>query len=1025
MKKIKTKFLLLAIACLMTSFSWAQQRTISGTVIDESGETLPGVNVFVKGTTSGTISDIEGKYSIMIPDGASATLVYSFVGFATQEIAVGNQSSINVQLVSDAIGLDEVVAIGYGSVKKSDLTGSVESINAEKLTEMSKTDVGQAIQGQVAGVDVRRLSSKPGAQLSIKIRGNTVLKNTNVTKDGISDDLDEDLSKPLYVVDGVFMDDLSILNPSDIEKMDVLKDASATAIYGSRGANGVVIITTKTGVSGKMQVTYDGTFGVNTATNVPDFYNGDEYVSYVSDALRGEKWEKQWEDGVASVEDWNNTVIDTDPEFFDEDERNNVANRNYTNWIDLIKETGIQTSHTLGFSGGESGLLYNASVGYTKDEGLMGIENYERYNISSSLSKKVSETITVGVRSYFAYSDREEGSKELFRSSLRLAPTLSAYEEDGSIKTVPDAQDVRFINPLYEANGSWEGNTRKYNMIANAFIEIRPTDWFNFKTNFAPELITQRYGEYRGLLTKTARNDQSRTRAYYETDFSNSYTWDNIANFDFNIKDGHNLKATFISSIYLQQEDGSDFEIRNIDSDSYSYYNIEGGDDIKVYDSYYSKETLTSFASRINYNIQEKYLFTFTGRYDGSSKLAKGNKWAFFPSAAFAWRVSQEPFLVDKDWLSNLKLRLSYGESGNDGVVSRYASQAYLSDDSYLFGNQSASGKVIDDLSNDDLRWERSKEYNIGVDLGLFDGRIRLGAEYYNKKTVDAILGKTLMALTGFSESEGNYGSVRNSGVELVLNTVNVKKGDFRWTSSFNFAKNKNEVVELTDDIQKQVYGTHGVLMVGQPIDAVYSYEKIGIWQMDEAAEAAKYGFVPGQYKFKDQNNDGILSAEDDKVVIGSNSPDWTGGMTNNFNYKNLDLSVMVYTRQGVFGHSEFYSHFAPHNGDGATFNHLDMDYWTPNNQDAENPMPGVGSDDEWYFADMSFVKVGNIGLGYNMPKQIINKLNISSLRFSLDVQNPFTFSDYKGPDPETGLQNSYNMAYSVRTVLFGLKLKL
>ncbi|MGQ1947735.1 SusC/RagA family TonB-linked outer membrane protein [Geofilum sp. OHC36d9] len=1025
MKKIKTRFLLLAIACLMTSFSWAQQRTISGTVIDEGNETLPGVNVFVKGTNSGTITDIDGNYSLMITDASAATLIFSFVGFTNQEIKVGNKAVIDVQLVADAIGLDEVVAIGYGSVKKSDLTGSVESIGAEKLTEMNKTDVGQAIQGQVAGVDVRRLSSKPGAQLSIKIRGNTVLKNTNVKKDGVSNDLDDDLSKPLYVVDGVFMDDLSILNPSDIEKMDVLKDASATAIYGSRGANGVVIITTKNGVSGKMQVTYDGTFGVNTATNTPDFYNGDEYVSYVSDALRGGQWESQWEDGVASVEDWNNTVIDTDTEFYDEDERNNVANRNYTNWIDLVKETGIQTSHTLGFSGGESGLLYNASVGYTKDEGLVGIENYERYNISSSLSKKISKVVTAGIRSYFSYSDREEGSMELFRSSFRLAPTVSAYEEDGSIKTVPDAQDVRFINPLHEANGSWNVNTRKYNIIANAFIEIKPTAWFNFKTNFAPELITQRYGEYRGLLTKTARNDQSRTRSYYRANYSNSYTWDNIANFDFNVREGHNLKATLISSIYLQQEEGSALQVRNIDSDSYSYYNTAGGDDIQEYGTFYSKETLTSFASRINYNIYEKYLFTFTGRYDGSSKLAKGNKWAFFPSAAFAWRVSQEPFLADKDWLSNLKLRLSYGESGNDGVVSRYASQAYLSDDSYLFGNQSASAKVIDDLSNDDLRWERSKEYNIGVDLGFFDSRIRLGAEYYNKKTVDAILGKTLMALTGFSESEGNYGSVRNSGVELVLNTVNIQKGDFSWSSSFNFAKNKNEVVELTDDIEKEVYGTHGVLMVGEPIDAMYAYEKIGIWQMDEAEEADKYGYVPGQYKFKDQNNDGILSAEDDKVVIGSHSPDWTGGMTNNFSYKNLDLSVMVYTRQGVFGHSEFYSHFATHNGDGATFNHIDMDYWTPNNQNSTNPMPGVGSDDEWYFADMSFVKVGNIGLGYNMPKQIIKKLNISSLRLSFDLQNPFTFTDYKGPDPETGLQNSYNMAYSVQTVLFGLKLKL
>ncbi|MRT93192.1 TonB-dependent receptor [Ancylomarina sp. 16SWW S1-10-2] len=1024
----KFKLLMLALLLGLSSHTWAQTFEVSGVVVDDQNITIPGVSVILKGTTMGTSTDLDGKFSFAVNDGAG-TLVFSFVGFKTQEILLdGRTTPYNVQLAISAIGLNEVVAIGYGSVKKSDLTGSVSSLDSEKLTETSKTDVGQAVQGQIAGVDVRKLSSKPGAPLSIRIRGNTVIKNNNISRDGVDDNLDDDLSKPLFVVDGIFMSDIGVINPSDIEKMDVLKDASATAIYGSRGANGVIIITTKSGVSGKMKITYAGSFGVNSAVNKPDFMSGDKYVEYVSDYLKGEQWVSQWADGSATVADYNATVIDTDTQFFDENERNNIANRNYTDWADLLRNTGIQTSHTIGVSGGSDGLVYNASVAYTKDEGLMGIEGYERYNISSSLTKKINDEFTAGIRTYFAYSEREEGSKELFRSSLRLAPTVNPYNEDGSIKLIPDAQDVRFINPIYESNGSWETNTRKYNIIANAFLEYKPNKWFNFKSNFAPEFITGRSGEYRGLLTKTARNDQSRTRAYYDTDYSNSYAWDNIANFDFQVAEGHNLKATLISSIYYQQEEGTALQVRNIDSDSYSFYNTGGGDDVKTYDTYFSKETLSSFATRINYNVNEKYLFTFTGRYDGSSKLADGNKWAFFPSAAFAWRMSEENFMADVDWVSNLKVRLSYGESGNDATVSRYASQAYLTDDSYLFGDNSAAAKVIDDLSNADLGWERSKEYNFGVNIGLFGGRVRMEAEYYNKKTVDAILGKTLMAVTGFSSAEGNYGSVRNKGIELVLNTVNIKTDNFKWETSINFAKNKNEVLALTGNVDKEVYGDHGVLQVGEAIDAMYDYERAGIWQMDEAAEAATFGQVPGMNKFVDQNNDGQITADEDKVVIGSNSPDWTGGMTNKFKYKNFDCSVMIYTRQGVLGSSEFYQNFSTQNGDVA-FNHLDMDYWTPNNQDSNNAMPGAalsdGTASEWYYEDMSFVKVGNIGFGYKVPKALLDKLHISNCRVSLDLQNPFTFTDYKGPDPETGLQNSYGMAYSVRTVLFGLKFNL
>lgn len=1004
-----------------------KKKRITGSVLDDTGEPVIGANVVEKGTTNGIITDIDGKFVLEVEE--NAILQISYIGYTAQEVTVKNQDNFTISLSENTEQLEEVVVIGYGVMKKSDLTGAVGSLNAEKLTEQRKTDVAQAVQGRMAGVDVRRINSKPGAPLSIKIRGNTVVTNNNINKNGVSDNLGDDLSRPLFVVDGIFMDNIDMLNPADIEKMDVLKDASATAIYGSRGANGVVIITTKSGVEGKTQFTYDGSFGVNDAAGIPDMMNGDRYVEFTGDYLRAKEWRGLVNNGNISAEAFNSITPDYNSEFVTEDERNNVANRNYTSWRDDYLKTGIQTSHTVGMSGGQNGLVYNASIGYLKDEGLMGIEAYERYNATTSLSKKITQKFTVGLKTYLAYSDRESGSKELFRSSLRLAPTVSSKNEFGEPVLFPDPQDGRFIHPQYDTDGAWTVNTRRSEIITNFFVDIKPAKWLSFKSTFAPNLSFQRYGEYRGLLTKSSRNDPTRIRAYYNNDYDLSYAWDNIADMDFTLTEGHKLKATLISSAYYLQQEGSLIENRNFNTDSHLFYNIGAGLDKREAASFHSKETLASFAARFNYNIHEKYLFTFTGRYDGSSKLAEGNKWAFFPSAAFAWRASEENFLKNVNWLDNLKLRLSYGESGNDKVIGPYNSMGKLQDTNYLFGTNITGGKTVASLPNKNLSWEVSKEYNFGIDLGIFNNRIRLSAEYYNKLTEGSILNREMMWVTGYNNAVGNFGSVRNKGVEIELNTVNINTADFTWETNLNFAKNINTIEEIDGEVDEIAYGDHGVLKKGEAIDAMYSYEKAGIWQMDEADKAAVYGAVPGMYKFVDQQAEGeeghgVIDSQD-KVVIGSHSPDWIGGMTNSFKYKNFDLSVMIYTRQGVFGHSEFYQNFAPYHSDGARFNRINLDYWTPRNINGEYPMPAVGDPGEWYFEDMSFIRIGNIGFGYNIPKNFLSKLDVANCRLSLDIQNPFTFSEYKGPDPETALQDTYNMGYSVRTILFGLKLTM
>ncbi|GGZ30477.1 SusC/RagA family TonB-linked outer membrane protein [Echinicola pacifica] len=1015
------KFTMMLMALVWSTIAMAQVK-VTGEVYDDLNEPLPGANVLIKGTTNGTITDLDGKFSLTVTD-SNVTLSVSFIGFETQELTLGNSNHFKVKLQPSPSSLDEVVVIGYGSVKKRDLTGAVASVDTETLTEQKKTDIGQALQGRIAGVDVRTLSNKPGAPLSIDIRGNTVIKNGDASRDGISDDPASDLSKPLYVVDGIFFEDINMLNPADIQQIDVLKDASATAIYGARGANGVVIITTKNGIEGRSVFSYEGTFGIRSATNKPDFYDGDEYVEFVDGVLRSTAWKGLFSTGVPTVEDYRNLTVDMGREIrSSNEEADNVANRRYTDWAEDYLHQGIQTSHNIGMSGGSDGLVYSGSISYLKDEGVMGIENYERYNISASLSKKVSEKFTAGLKTYLAYANREEGSRELFRSTLRLPPTVNERDPEGNVILIPDDQDQRFLNPYYDANGAWITNTKSLDVIANVYLQFKPANWVNIKTQFAPNMQSNRFGEFRGLYTKSSRNESERVQSIYNNSFRTAYTWDNIVNFDFDLAEGHNLKTTLVSSIYYNQFERGNIETRDFDTDSYLYYNTGAGLDVRSYHSNYVKSTLSSFASRVNYSISDRYLFTLTGRYDGSSKLAVDNKWAFFPSAAFAWIVSDENFIKNTKWINNLKLRLSYGESGNDSPVSPYSSLAFLGGADYLFGNTHTNGVDVNGLPNYALTWERSKEFNIGVDMSMFQNRIRVGMDVYSKTTVDAILNKTLSNITAYGSAVGNYGSVRNKGLEVTLNTINIQKNNFRWSSSLNFARNINQILELDGDLDQEPYGTHGVLKIGEAVDAVYAYEKIGIWQLEEADQAAVYGNFPGQYKYKDQNNDGFINQED-KVVLGSVSPKWIGGLNNSFSYKNFDLSVQIYTRQGTYGHSEFYSHFAPYQGDDAKFNKIDLDYWTPENTDASYPALEYGHPGEWYYESFDFVKIGNIGLGYQVPTEALERLKMTSLRFTLDVQNPFTFTNYEGPDPETGLQNSYNGGYMTKIILFGVKL--
>ncbi|MFR9649812.1 MAG: SusC/RagA family TonB-linked outer membrane protein [Rikenellaceae bacterium] len=1004
-----------------------QDRTATGVVYDETGATLPGVVVSVPGTSNATTTNYEGRFELRNV-AVGTKLAVSFIGYATQEVDFDGRA-LSVNMETDNLLIEELVVVGYGAVKKSDLTGSVASLSNETLTSQKKTSVANALQGQIAGVDVRVASSKPGVDPYIRIRGNTSIKNNIYSSaDGVSTDASSDLAKPLYVIDGVFMESMLAINPSDIQQMDVLKDASATAIYGSRGANGVVIITTKSGqgASGKTTVSYDGTVGVNWASNIPDFNNGDEYVAVVDDMYRSTLWISAVKEGNGTAEFWNSIdAASGRSKYMTADEITRAENGEYFDWVDAFTSPSVQTSHTVAFSGNENGLAYAASIGYLMDQGVLGDdERYDRYTANLSLSKKFGrkDMMTVGVKNYFAFTDTDSGSPELFRTTMRMVPTVTPWDENGDLIQYPDANASKFPNP-YNEDEAYYDVTRSYNYNASLYFDIKPTEWMSFSSTFAPEIKLSRTGLYRGLATKSVNFSQSSTRADYSTSMRNTYTWDNVLNFTTGDKfEGHKFTATFVQSIYNQQNEGSSMQSKNFETDSYLFYNLSKGSDWSTHSTSYSKRSMASFAGRFNYDMFGKYLFTFTARADGSSMLADGHKWGYFPSAAVAWRISEEDFMKHVDPVNNLKLRLSWGKSGNINGLSPYDSQVGLSSTSYM-GDVSTT---VNSLINSELSWELSTEYNVGIDVGLINDRIRLTADWYHKTTTGAIFDKSLMNVTGFSSSTGNYGSALNTGIELSLSTVNIQTRDFTWSTTINFAKNHNEILSLESEDGAETTmmdigsgSNFNKLIVGEDITSIYYYKPIGIWQMSEWEEALGYGYYPGMYKFEDVNGDGSYSSEDYQV-IGSEDPTWTGSMTNTFTWRNLTLSVMVTTRQGSFGHSEFLQNFVPWGADDAMYNSLDMDYWTPNTTDSTNPMVNVGTHANYSFADMSYVRVSNIGLSYTFP----NLKNVQELTISCDVQNPFTFTDYLGPDPESGLSNSYEMTYLRSAAVFGVSVK-
>lgn len=1001
-------------ALVMTNYSLqAQSSRITGQVTaDDDGSAIPGATVLVQGTTNGTITDIDGNYSLTVED-PNATLVFSYVGYLSEEIPLNNQSVVNISLVTDITQLEEVVVVGYGTQKKTDVTGAVGTVGGDAIAERGTVNPLQAVQGQITGVDISTGSGRAGSEFEVLIRGQNSLTG----------------GQPLFVVDGVIVEDINFLNPQSIERIDILKDASSTAIYGSRGSNGVVQVTTKKGSNarGETTISYEGYIGVRQNVREPDFMSGEEWWEYRQNSYI-----------VPSIA--NNTPYDAtvgglagSPTL-----TRRVATKDYTDWPSYFLQTGVQQNHYVNITGtSQGGLNYVIGGGYQEEEGNLIKDVYERYNFNASVNHQISDKWTAGASAILAFSQNERGSQNAVLNAYRMSPLIKPYDDEGNLIFQPAKVDgIGFTstpNPLIETENSTD-ETRNTFGVANLYLQFSPLEWLDLRTSISPRFEFERHGIYEGPFTEEGQGLYHFANMEKEEEFS--YTLDNQIMINHTIGD-HSFNFTGLHSLFYEREEGSFIDSDYLPYNS-SFYNLEtaGKENINA-GSYLEKVTLVSYLARLNYSLKDRYLFTISNRWDGSSKLAEGYKWASFPSAAIGWRISEEAFLQDVSFVSNLKARLSYGFTGNNNI-DPYSTQTVANNTTYYsLGGNPALGYSPSGIVNRRLTWERTREWNFGLDYGLIQGRISGAIEVYNRVSEDLLMDRELPWETGWGELTDNVASVKNKGVEISLSTLNVETGDFSWSTSFNFSRNKNEIVELLGG-EQDLPGNEW--FIGEPVDVNYHYVTDGVWQ---GGDDILYGQSEGQGKVKDLSGpdglpDGRIDAAYDMTILGTPFPDWTGGFSTTLIYKNFDLSASLFTRQGVQVYSPFHASYADLHDRGRQ--RLNVDYYMVDNpvtrprSSNEYPMPqnwgpfwredNVTDENAGFYEDASFVKVQNIALGYNLPEALLQRVKVKSLRVYFNVLNPFVFTEYEGFDPEWADEGVNDSGNAFVTYQLGVNLK-
>jgi TonB-linked SusC/RagA family outer membrane protein len=972
--KMKIFFLGLLMFTL-TSSLYAQDQTVTGTVIDsQSEEVLPGVNILVKGTTIGTSTDAQGNYSLNVPS-LSDTLVFSFIGYQRQEVPIQGRSEINQPLKPQAIAGEELVVVGYGTQEKGDVTASISSVTSEDIGSVPVANTAEALKGQVPGVDIQSQGGQPGQETNIRIRGR---RSINAGND------------PLLIVDGIpFEGDLSAISSQNIASIDVLKDAAATSIYGSRGANGVILISTKKGDSGDTKVSYNGYFGVTEPMRTVDMMNGTEFANYKRESQR-----QIIDDQGNAIFSWKGS-IPANEQVFKEGELAGLANGVSTDWQNLVLDRGNRQDHQLTVSGGSEDTQFMVSGNYFDENALIPTNGFTRYTMRVNLDHDLSDRVRIGVASLLSRSIKDWATNPL-GEALRNVPLGQPRDENGELIFLPVSDGLR-SNPLFNLEPNAVEDERKFNhLFASVYAELDLMDNLTYRVNFGPDYETRRRGDFLASMTNQRRG--APPTAGRENRETFSYTLENTLNYSTSLGANHEFDVTLLQSIQSYHREGDNIDVRGLPYEAQKFNNLGTAEEILGVGSYLEKWQLASYMGRLNYDYKGKYLFQISGRTDGSSRLADKNKWAFFPGASVGWRIIEEPFMEDADFLSGLKLRASYGVVGNTSI-DPYQTRGRLGRSTYAYGDNPGFGYGLNEIPNPNLTWEKTASFDVGIDFGLWDERVSGSIDYYQSRTTDLLLERQLPFTSGYTQTLQNVGETKNTGIEVALNTTNIQSGGFSWTSSFSWAHNTEEIVELFNANQDDVGNEW---FIGEPIEVFYDYDKIGIWQKDEAEEAAQFNQSPGEIKVKDQNGDGIINGSD-RVILGSDVPDWIGGMTNRFAYKGIDLSVMVNARVGQMIRSSFHDAY---NSLFGRYNNIDVDYWTPDNPTNAFPRPNQNQERPVYSSSMSYfdgsyVKIQNITLGYNLPSKITGKLGLSNIRFYGTVQNALTISEYKAYDPE------------------------
>ncbi|WP_430809494.1 MULTISPECIES: SusC/RagA family TonB-linked outer membrane protein [unclassified Carboxylicivirga] len=985
--KLTKKTLLLLYIALVSFVDIGAQYKVDGTVTDDKGIPVPGVSVIETGTSNGTITDIDGRYYLEVSEGAEIT--YSFIGFKKEERKVDRDGTIDIQLVQDMIGLEEVVAIGYGTVKKSDLTGSVTSVKAEEITKMPVQSFDRALQGRAAGVQVKTSSAAPGGSVSVIIRGGNSI-NSSI--------------QPLYVVDGIPVDEgtLNSFNPEDIESMEILKDASSTAIYGSRGANGVVLISTKRGKEGKARVEYSNYFKFEQIQEGLDLLNGEEF------AYKFNEW---------LVNTGSDPIYVGDNRYFPSPETIGEG----TDWIDQITQTGFAQNHQVSITGGTKDVKYALSGNYLDHEGVILGGDFSRGSFKVNTDVTINKWLSVGnnltISRYTTNSSGENTNMEsgggTINAAIKMSPVLPVYDINGNYtaNNFPGAQGIE--NPV--ANAKEITNKRLTDRaIGSLFANITPLKGLNIKLSYGVDV--RHVKRYNYTPTTTISGVLVGGRASLDNNKIDHFVSDNIANYkkQWGI---HKLDVMAGYSREWEEAEASGMNGTGFPSDVLMYNNMAAAEEHGIPTSWKTAWQLESFFGRINYNMNEKYLVTFTGRYDGSSKLSKDNRWAFFPSGAIAWRLSEENFLKENiAAISNLKLRASYGLSGNSNI-GLYKSQVILGIGGYPFNEAVQTAVYPSTLGNPDLGWEYTTTTNFGFDLGLLNNRLSLTLDVYKQSTQDLLWNKKLDPMSGYGSSMTNAGELENKGLEISVFGA-ITEGSFKWNVSGNISFNRNRIIALDDEANQWRVGLPVGVFRGRQFegifrdwDEVYAYMNPDGSLVMPAAQPGDVRYADIGGAFDENGNripDGKISGED-WTILGDPNPDFIFGITNDFSFKGFDLSVFITGSQGNDILNRTGSYLQQVSNMRNNLDRVVLDSWTPQNPDASfMRMGGVGSMPN--IEDGSYIKLQNVNLSYNIPVKRIK--NIQAARVFVSGQNLITLTDYSGFDPDvnTGGKSATNL---------------